>query len=79
MYDRKRTEAECTPIKPQPPSSEVKKVQEFINFDKSEESTCMESITLVKYNLVMGILVVPLLCLTTGLILALAMNWSVKV
>ena len=82
--DRKRTETEFISVKPQPvkpqlPSSEVKNVKEFLNFDESEESTCIESITLVKYNLFMGIFVVPLLCLATGLILALVMYWNIKV
>lgn len=81
MTEGYRSETEVINVKPQPNKKqpgEVKKGVEFVNFDESEQSTCIESITFVKYNLVMGILVVPLLCLTTGLILALVLYWHVK-
>jgi hypothetical protein len=64
---------------------EVKKIipnlseQSFLNFDENEESTCIESVTLVRYNLAMAIIVVPFLCLITGLIMAVVLYWKIEV
>ena len=69
-----------TPVMP-----EVKKIipnlseQSFLNFDENEESTCIESVTLVSYNLAMAIVVVPFLCLITGLIMAVVLYWKIEV
>jgi len=53
--------------------------QSFLNFDENEESTCIESVTLVRYNLAMAIIVVPFLCLITGLIMAVVLYWKIEV
>jgi hypothetical protein len=49
---------------------------DFENFNEKEESTCIESITLLKHSFFKAYLVVPVLSVLTLLYLPLKMYWS---
>jgi len=49
---------------------------DFVNFNEKEESTCIESITLLKHSFFKAYIVVPILSILTLFFLPLKMYWN---